>query len=186
MAYVLKFDIDKCAEIAFKAGSVYVQNIHNTPITPYQLLKFEDPISAKYLMPDVTERPIVFTNGVFDILHSSHINLLSFAKQQGETLVVGVNADESVKKLKGDSRPINKLKDRMRILAAMSDVDHVIPFSEETPLNLIKKIKPEILVKGSDYLPCQVVGSTEKFVKKVVLFPYEDGNSTSKIIERCK
>lgn len=123
---------------------------------------------------------IVFTNGCFDILHVGHIRLLEYAKSLGGYLIVGLNSDKSVKKLKGDKRPINNQNDRKRILESLKAVDEVIIFDEETPLELILKIKPQIVVKGGDYKKEQVVGFG---LAEVVIFNYLDGHSTTKIIE---
>ena len=106
------------------------------------------------------KRPIVFTNGCFDILHRGHIDYLTQAKEFGQTLVVGINTDESVRKLgKGLNRPINCLEDRMAVLAALAVVDLVVPFQQETPLELIKQIDPDYLVKGGDWEPTSIVGA---------------------------
>jgi D-beta-D-heptose 7-phosphate kinase/D-beta-D-heptose 1-phosphate adenosyltransferase len=105
---------------------------------------------------------VVFTNGVFDLLHPGHVELLQFARAQGGLLVVGVNDDASVRRLKGDKRPIFPLAERLEVLAALACVDYVVPFSEDTPLELIRAIgRIAILVKGGDYLPATVVGRAE-------------------------
>src|SRR5690349_20607940 len=99
-------------------------------------------------------KTLVFTNGVFDVLRAGHVQLLTQARRLGDLLVVGLNTDESVKKLgKGPERPINELSDRMTVVAALKPVDFVVSFSEETPINLIERLKPEIHVKGGDYNP---------------------------------
>ena len=103
-------------------------------------------------------KKIVFTNGVFDLLHVGHIRYLNEAKNLGNILVVGLNSDSSVEKIKGPSRPINKLEDRALVLMALKSVDYVISFDDETPLNLIKKVMPDILVKGGDYKIKDIVG----------------------------
>ena len=105
-------------------------------------------------------RPLVFTNGCFDILHRGHVDYLYKARQMGQSLVVGVNTDESVRRLnKGPNRPINCLQDRMAVLAALSAVDLVVPFEQDTPLQLIEQIGPDILVKGGDWEPFSIVGA---------------------------
>jgi len=121
----------------------------------------------------------VFTNGCFDILHRGHLELLWFCKSAGK-VVVGINSDESVKKLKGPSRPINNQEDRKFLLESLACVDEVIVFDEETPLNLIKQIKPDIIVKGGDYSISEVVGHN---LAKVIIFETVDGYSTTKIAE---
>ena len=107
-------------------------------------------------------KKIVFTNGVFDLLHVGHIRYLNEAKSLGHILVVGLNSDNSVKKIKGPSRPINSLEDRALVLLALKSVDYVVSFDDETPLNLIKKVMPDILVKGGDYSSTQLINQIEK------------------------
>ncbi len=128
---------------------------------------------------------IVFTNGCFDLLHIGHIELLKYAKTLGSYLVVGLNSDSSVKKLKGDKRPINNQNTRKIILESLRYVDEVIIFDEETPLELIKKIQPQVIVKGGDYNKEDVVGyEFEKLgLLEVKIFKYVANNSTTKIIE---
>jgi D-beta-D-heptose 7-phosphate kinase/D-beta-D-heptose 1-phosphate adenosyltransferase len=123
---------------------------------------------------------IVFTNGCFDIIHRGHIELLKFCKDMGGQVVVGINSDESIKKLKGNERPINNEKDRVFLLESLKYVDKVIIFEEDTPYNLIKQIKPDIIVKGSDYSKELVVG---KDLAEVIIFEKIDGYSTTKTIQ---
>lgn len=127
---------------------------------------------------------VVFTNGCFDILHSGHIKNLQFAKSNGDILVVGLNSDESIKRLKGHERPINDINERSTILSLFDFVDYIIIFYENTPYNLLKLLKPNILVKGSDYNVENIVGS--EFVEKVILFDYIDGKSSTNIIQKIK
>ena len=122
----------------------------------------------------------IFTNGCFDVVHRGHIELLKFCKSYGR-VIVGLNSDESVRKLKGPSRPIFSQKDRKFLLESCKYVDKVIIFDEETPLELIKEIKPDIIVKGGDYTEDQVVG--KDFCKSVIIFNYLDGYSTTKIVQ---
>ena len=122
----------------------------------------------------------VFTNGCFDIIHRGHIELLKFARNCGDKLIVGLNSDSSVKRLKGDSRPIQNQEDRKAILEAIRWVDEVILFEEPTPINLIKRLKPEIIVKGGDYTPDQVVGNN---LAEVRIFELVDGLSTTKTVK---
>jgi len=129
-------------------------------------------------------KKIVFTNGCFDILHIGHVKYLEIAKSFGDILIVGLNSDESVSKLKGPSRPINVEGDRAYLLSALEAVDFVVPFSEETPLNLIKMIQPDFLVKGGDYKGKKVVGS--EFAKELKLVEFVDGKSTTKIIQKIE
>ena len=133
-------------------------------------------------------KKIVFTNGCFDILHVGHIRYLSQAKLLGDILVVGINSDESVKNLKGPSRPINSLSDRSLLLSELVCVDYVVSFKEQTPLKLIKMIMPDILVKGGDYTLDTVVGSKEVIDAggKVELLKFHDGYSSTNYIDKIK
>lgn len=129
---------------------------------------------------------VVFTNGCFDILHVGHTRYLRDARALGDLLVVGVNTDESVRRLKGPERPIQQENDRSEILASLASVDYVVLFGEETPLELIEQIAPDILVKGGDWPVEKIVGS--KFVLarggEVKSLPFHPGHSTSSLIER--
>lgn len=128
---------------------------------------------------------IIFTNGCFDILHAGHVQLLKECKKlagDNGKVVVGLNSDSSVKKLKGESRPVNDQDSRKLLLESLRFVDEVIIFEEETPELLIEKIRPDILVKGGDYSADKVVG--KQYAKKVVIFPYVDGKSTTNAIEK--
>jgi D-beta-D-heptose 7-phosphate kinase/D-beta-D-heptose 1-phosphate adenosyltransferase len=127
---------------------------------------------------------IVFTNGVFDIIHPGHIELLRSAKSFGDFLILALNTDSSVKKIKGDKRPIFSLNERIKILSSIVYVDLIVSFEEETPYKVIKFLKPDILVKGGDYRIEDVIG--REFVKEVKIVPYLEGYSTTKIIERIK
>lgn len=129
-------------------------------------------------------KKIVFTNGCFDILHLGHVKYLQKAKALGDILIVGVNSNESVKRLKGKNRPINDEYDRAYLLASLEVVDYVIIFNEDTPYELIKTIKPDILVKGKDYEDKEIVGSD--IAKEVILIDFIKGKSTTTIIEKIK
>lgn len=131
---------------------------------------------------------IVFTNGCFDIIHLGHIEYLAAAKKMGDHLIVGLNSDDSVKRLKGNHRPIKNQETRARILAAFECVDYVIIFEEDTPINLIKTIDPDVLVKGGDYQIENIVGYeyVTKNGGKVVTLPFLEGHSTTEIIHKIK
>ena len=133
-------------------------------------------------------RKVAFTNGCFDLLHAGHIASLEEAARQGDVLVVGLNADVSVKKLKGSNRPVNKEQDRALVLAALSMVDAVILFAEETPEKLITALLPEVLVKGGDYRVEEIAGAEQVIANggKVVLNPILPGHSTSGMIEKIQ
>tara|TARA_Y100000310_G_scaffold55023_1_gene50443 strand:+ start:22197 stop:22607 length:411 start_codon:yes stop_codon:yes gene_type:complete len=127
----------------------------------------------------------VFTNGCFDVIHVGHIRLLKFAKNLGDELIVGLNSDASVKRLKGDSRPIHNQDLRKEVLEAIRYVDKVLIFDEDTPQRLIEEVSPQILVKGSDWKG-NVVGTeyVESYGGKVVLMPLEEGHSSTNIIKK--
>ena len=131
------------------------------------------------IQQDDLERNIVWTNGVFDILHTGHLKLLRHAHTLGKRLVVGINSDSSVKRLKGDLRPINGEDTRKESLLELGFVDEVIVFEEDTPLEAITKLEPDIIVKGGDYTFDTVVGNE---LAKVVIFPTVEGHSTTTII----
>lgn len=127
-------------------------------------------------------KKIVFTNGVYDLIHAGHVTLLQKAARLGDVLVVGINTDASVKRLKGPKRPIASEKDRLLVLSAIEAVDYVTPFGEDTPYQLIQQLKPDILVKGGDYAPGQIVGAD--LVKKVARIPLVKGRSSSNLITK--
>ena len=128
---------------------------------------------------------IIFTNGCFDILHAGHVKYLEAAKDLGDKLIVGINSDQSVKKLKGKNRPLNKLEHRAKVLASLRCVDAVVVFGDITPIKLISAVKPNILVKGGDYKIKEIVGYEEviKFGGKVMTIPLVKGISTTNIIQ---
>ncbi len=133
-------------------------------------------------------KKIVFTNGCFDIIHAGHIDYLSKARDLGNILFIGLNTDDSVKRLKGENRPVNDENARAIILAALQFVDAVVLFDEDTPYNLIKTVQPDILVKGSDYKPEDIVGADIVLAKggEIKTIDFLNGYSTSGIIERIR
>ena len=133
-------------------------------------------------------KKIVFTNGCFDIIHAGHIDYLSKAKDLGDILFIGLNTDDSVRRLKGENRPVNDENARAVILAAMQFVDAVVLFVEDTPYELIKIVQPDILVKGSDYKPEDIVGADIVLAKggEIKTIDFLNGYSTSRIIERIR
>jgi D-beta-D-heptose 7-phosphate kinase / D-beta-D-heptose 1-phosphate adenosyltransferase len=133
-------------------------------------------------------RSIVFTNGVFDILHAGHVTYLEQARALGDVLIVGVNTDASVHRLKGPTRPINALADRLVVLNALRCVDHTIAFDEDTPINVIRALLPTVLVKGGDYTRDTIVGAddVEAAGGQVVVIPLLEGRSTTGIINRAQ
>lgn len=143
---------------------------------------------ADKLRPLRGSKKIVFTNGCFDLLHVGHIRYLQEARRLGDYLVIGVNADASVKRLKGPTRPIQSEADRAEILAALGAVDMTVIFEEDTPEELIKIVKPDILVKGGDWKIDQIVGApfVQSYGGQVMSLQFVDGKSTTKIIEKSR
>lgn len=131
---------------------------------------------------------IVFTNGCFDILHSGHVRYLNEAASLGDVLIVGLNSDSSVKRLKGEGRPINSQEDRAEVIKALRCVDYVVVFDDDTPYELISRIKPDVLVKGGDYKPYEVVGKdiVESNGGSVVIIPFVEGKSTTNIVNHIR
>ncbi|MGE0569253.1 MAG: PfkB family carbohydrate kinase [Bacteroidia bacterium] len=162
---------------AYEMGAQYVQHGLNRAITPGELAKdkFVEPV-------DLVSRDykLVFTNGCFDILHTGHLQTLKFAKSKGDKLVVALNSDESVKRLKGDKRPIKTLKERMSLMAAFEMVDFVTYFEEDTPQEILEIIRPDAIVKGSQYESDKIVG--HDFIKEVYRAPMVEGLSTTSLL----
>jgi len=167
------------------SGDISVTPAMNTPA-------FED----KLCPPDQLEervgllpRPLVFTNGCFDILHRGHVTCLARARAMGESLIIAVNTDASVRRLgKGEERPINPLEDRMAVLAALASVSLVTWFDEDTPLNTILTCRPDVLVKGGDWAIDSIVGAAEVagWGGRVATIPFEHQRSTTRVIERIR
>lgn len=132
---------------------------------------------------------VVFTNGVFDLLHPGHVDLLVGARAEGEQLVVGVNSDASVRRLgKGPDRPVRSEAERAYVLAGLAAVDLVVIFDEDTPLELVQSLRPDVIVKGGDYAPETVVGAADVESRggRVVIIPLTPGQSTTSIVERLR
>jgi rfaE bifunctional protein nucleotidyltransferase chain/domain len=132
------------------------------------------------------DKKVVFTNGCFDLLHSGHIHLFREAKKMGDVFMVAVNDDISIKKIKGTARPIFPLEERIEILGAIEEIDYLTSFSEETPQKVIARLLPDVLVKGGDWRPEEVVGKreVEEAGGEVIIIPYLEGCSSSEIIKR--
>jgi len=192
-------DIVNACKFSNKAAAVVVAKVGSATATLNEIEEYEHAMNkgqSHSKIKDFKEiahisqrlkeqkRTIVFTNGCFDILHRGHATYLEKAKALGDILIVGVNSDESIRKLKGDNRPINTLEDRAFLLGALESVDYVVPFTEDTPYQLIESILPHILVKGADYHGKEVVGSD--IVDTVTLIEFVEGKSTSKIIEKIE
>ncbi len=131
---------------------------------------------------------LVFTNGVFDLLHPGHVDVLTGARAQGAHLVVGLNSDDSVRRLKGPTRPVNAEVERAYVLAALECVDAVVIFAEDTPRDLVRRLQPDVIVKGGDYTAENVVGASDVLARggRVVIIPLTPGQSTSGIINKLR
>lgn len=187
MSLARGFNYEQAAEISFHAGTLYVQNKHNKPLTPQEFIYSYDPFSVKYVncpesFFDRKKYRLVFTNGCFDFgLTSAHVECINFAKNQGDKLVVALNSDDSVRKLKGNGRPILPFADRVKIISSLQSVDYVVGFDEDTPLKIIQQIMPDLIVKGGDYTVEQVVGN---HLAEVKIFDYVLSMSTTQKIEK--
>jgi rfaE bifunctional protein nucleotidyltransferase chain/domain len=133
-------------------------------------------------------RSLVFTNGVFDLLHPGHVDVLLAARREGDALIVGVNSDDSVRRLKGPGRPVRSDSERAYVLAALAMVDAVVLFHQDTPLELIERLRPNVLVKGGDYTEATIVGAAEVRGSggRVVVVPLTPGQSTTSIVEKLR
>ncbi|MBO5713452.1 MAG: D-glycero-beta-D-manno-heptose 1-phosphate adenylyltransferase [Clostridia bacterium] len=195
LAYVVTgvvngFSLDNVISLANKASSVklatkgaYAVNV-NSVISP--LKKVVDINNVNLLKATLNGKKVVFTNGCFDIIHKGHVECLKKASKLGDVLVVGVNSDKSVKRLKGNDRPFNLIDSRVSVLSAFSFVDYVVVFDEDTPYNLIKALSPDVLVKGDEYANTQVVGQdiVENNGGKVVFIEMEEGYSTTNVANK--
>ena len=148
----------------------------------------EDKLLLRVKEAQARGETVVMTNGVFDVLHTGHVRYLEAARKLGDVLIVAVNDDGSVKRLKGPTRPLNPVADRMRLLAALKCVDWVVPFSEDTPARLIGRVLPDLLVKGGDYKPEDIAGyaAVKKNGGDVVVLEFHEGYSTTRLIEKAK
>lgn len=178
---------------AFEAASEYVKARHNRPVSFYEARKRIEPHKAKIVTADEVEyirknvfpeQTWVFTNGCMDVLHPGHLDSIKRARDLGHRLIVAINTDESIKRLKGEERPIFNLEDRCAMVAGLKDVDFVVPFSEDNPYSLIEKINPDIVVKGDDYKGKPITGPG--FTGKTVYLPLLSGYSTTEIIRRIR
>jgi rfaE bifunctional protein nucleotidyltransferase chain/domain len=143
---------------------------------------------AKQWRASLDQRTVVFTNGVFDLLHPGHLDVLFAARQQGDALIVGINSDASVRRLKGETRPVRSERERALVLAALRMVDAVVVFEQDTPLELIRALEPNVLVKGGDYTEATVVGAEDVRARggRVVIVPLTPGHSTTAIVEKLR
>ena len=179
LASYRNLDIHTILRYASYYASVSISHIGAYVITPIDIQKLHTTLSKQ-----IRDDKIVFTNGCFDILHVGHIKLFDFCCSLGLTVIVGLNTDASIKRLKGPSRPINSLEDRTKMLQSILYISKVIPFDEDTPIKLLEYIKPDYLVKGGDYTKESVIG--KEYAGEVVIFNYIDGKSTTNLIKQCQ
>jgi D-beta-D-heptose 7-phosphate kinase/D-beta-D-heptose 1-phosphate adenosyltransferase len=193
------YNIDEAVKFSNLAAGVVVGKIGSATATLDEIIEYESSLNkstSHYHIKTLDEitrlsaelkkrgKKVVFTNGCFDILHVGHVKYLEEAKSYGDVLILGLNSDASVRRLKGASRPVNTQEDRAYILAALEAVDYVVIFDEDTPYELIKAVQPHILVKGGDYEGKEVVG--QDIADELRLVQFVDGKSTTKIIERIQ
>ena len=193
-----KLSLADALELSNKAAGIVVSKVGTYPVHKEELLREiladSQPESFDYRSMTWDElarltrtwqqagETVVFTNGCFDILHAGHVQYLQQAAQLGNHLIIGVNTDDSVRRLKGQTRPFNHETDRARLLASLRDVDAVALFGEDTPTELIKKIRPDILVKGGDYKKEEVAG--REYARTVEILPFKEGYSTTGLVEK--
>ncbi|MGH8271084.1 MAG: bifunctional D-glycero-beta-D-manno-heptose-7-phosphate kinase/D-glycero-beta-D-manno-heptose 1-phosphate adenylyltransferase HldE [Gammaproteobacteria bacterium] len=189
---------DEAATLANVAAGLVVARVGAASVTPMELklaahahgrgVVDEATLAALVAGARARGERIVMTNGCFDLLHAGHVRYLAEARALGDRLIVAVNDDDSVRRLKGSERPLMPLEDRMSVLAALADVDWVVPFDEDTPARLIGEVLPDVLVKGGDYRPEEIAGADAVLVAggEVKVLPLLEGRSTSGIIERIR
>uniref|UniRef100_UPI00272E9D4C D-glycero-beta-D-manno-heptose 1-phosphate adenylyltransferase n=1 Tax=Geoalkalibacter sp. TaxID=3041440 RepID=UPI00272E9D4C len=192
--------VEQAAQVANLAAGIVVAKVGTSTVTPDEILDVAGrrhadtdlKIKGRDLLGRVLERErergkrIVFTNGCFDLLHVGHVKYLQKARNLGDLLVLGLNSDDSIRRLKGAKRPLIGEEERAHLMAALKCIDYVVIFDEDTPLELIGALRPHILVKGGDYAPEGVVGKelVESYGGRVEIIPFVDGKSTTNVIER--
>ncbi|MCP4300679.1 MAG: bifunctional D-glycero-beta-D-manno-heptose-7-phosphate kinase/D-glycero-beta-D-manno-heptose 1-phosphate adenylyltransferase HldE [Gammaproteobacteria bacterium] len=194
-------DLQSAAALANVAAGLVVRKIGVATVTPGEIsvslhqrgqggrgLVDLDELRAMVAESHDRNERVIMTNGCFDVLHAGHVAYLEEAKSLGDRLIVAVNDDDSVRRLKGDSRPINALEDRLLVLAGLAAVDWVVPFSGDTPAALIARVLPDVLVKGGDYTPDEIAGAKEVLQNggEVRVLSYRNGHSSSRIIDRLR
>jgi len=193
---------EEAARLANLAAGIAVGKLGTSTVTPAEIvneagldhrdsdtkIKNRDVLAAIITEEKRRGKRVVFTNGCFDLLHVGHVKYLQKARSFGDLLVLGLNSDASVRRLKGEKRPLIGEEERAHLLAALDCVDYVVIFDEDTPLQLIETIRPLVLVKGGDYTPEGVVGKdvVESYGGRVELVEFVDGKSTTNIIEKIR
>jgi D-beta-D-heptose 7-phosphate kinase/D-beta-D-heptose 1-phosphate adenosyltransferase len=198
-ALACEYEIDDAVEFSNLAAGVVVGKIGSATATLNEIIEYESSLNKSTsdehikILSEITTlseelkargKKIIFTNGCFDILHAGHVRYLETAKSYGDILILGLNSDRSVTALKGEGRPINIQLDRAYILAALEAVDYVVVFDEDTPYNLIKAVKPHVLVKGGDYEGKEVIG--QDIADELKLVQFVDGKSTTRTIQKIQ
>lgn len=200
LAKAAGMDWEQAATLANVAGGLECEKFGSVPITPAEMIQelmleshghLGKVRTLEQLLPEIAQhreagKKIVFTNGCFDIVHIGHVNYFKFAKSQGDLLVVGVNTDDSIRRLKGPKRPIICEEDRVGVLEGLEAIDYLILFGDDTPCDLLRAIKPDVLVKGADYTKDKVVGHeiVEAYGGQIALAPLAEGRSTTNMIQR--
>lgn len=174
-------------DLANRAAGIKVEHLGNSIVSMEDIL-YNKTRSIEHICEVCKNKKVVFTNGCFDIIHSGHITLLKEASELGDILIVGLNSDNSIKRLKGSNRPINNLENRINVLSAISYVDYIVVFEDDTPINIIKYLKPDYLVKGGDYRIENIVGSdyVKSYGGNICIIPFREDISTTLIINKTK
>jgi D-beta-D-heptose 7-phosphate kinase/D-beta-D-heptose 1-phosphate adenosyltransferase len=187
--YLQTADIIYSSKVANYVAGKCVCVIGNYTVAFSDLNEFVDIIindndEEKIKLIKNTDKKVVFTNGCFDVIHSAHIRLLQFSKKQGDILVVGLNTDESIKRFKGDSRPINNIEERCELLKNLGFIDHIIIFNDDTPEKILSLLKPNVLIKGGDYTKESIIG--KEYADQIIIYNYIDGLSSTNVIKKIR
>lgn len=185
--YLKTKNMIKACKVANYVARKCVSIIGNHQINLSDIDEFIDTIimdNETYKLANLNLKNIVFTNGCFDVIHSAHIKLLQFAKRLGDTLIVAINSDTSVKRLKGELRPINNIQERCNLLLNLGFIDHIIIFNDYTPLNILSILKPNIIVKGGDYNRDNIIG--KEYANEIVIYDYITGLSSTNTIRKIQ
>jgi D-beta-D-heptose 7-phosphate kinase/D-beta-D-heptose 1-phosphate adenosyltransferase len=185
--YLKKNDVIDSCEIANYVAGKCVESVGNYPVSLSDIDEYIDCVifdheTVKIESIKKNNNSIVFTNGCFDVIHSAHIRLLQFSKKRGDILVVGLNSDESVKRFKGNTRPINNIQERCELLKNLGVVDYIIIFDDDTPSNILKLLRPNVLIKGGDYTKDSIIG--KEFADEIIIYNYIQGVSSSNTIRK--
>jgi D-beta-D-heptose 7-phosphate kinase/D-beta-D-heptose 1-phosphate adenosyltransferase len=186
--YLKTRDITKSSKIANYVARKCVSVVGNHQISLSDIDDFTENIISDNEMGNLAKlascshKKIVFTNGCFDIIHSAHIRLLQFSKKLGDVLIVGINSDSSVKRIKGEQRPINDIAERCNLLQNLGIIDYIVVFNDDTPLNILRILKPHIIVKGGDYTTDTIIGS--EYANEIVIYNYINGISSTNTIRK--